>query len=82
METYIPKVGDIIYVDSEWYIDDFPPRDKNGGKARIQSVMKENDHYRIVVEAFSYTTYSWAGLSEMQDYLKNKFGDTWASGGI
>ena len=74
-----PKVGDVIYIDSAWYIDDFPPRDVDGGKVRIKSVEKINDIYRIVVEGFPAKSYSWDKLCEMQEYLKEKFGDTWAS---
>ena len=75
----VPKVGDVIYIDSSLYIDDFPPRDVHGGKVRVTSVEKSNDRYWIAIEGFPGTTYSWDNLSDMQESLKSKFGDTLAS---
>ncbi len=76
----IPKIGDIIYIDSAGYVDS-SFRDVTGGKVRIQSVEKKGDRYWVVVEEFPTSSYSWEHLSEMQEYLKGTFGDTWAHKG-
>ena len=77
----IPKVGDIIYIESAYYIDS-PFRDVTGGKAKIQSVeVKEGGGIWIKLEGFPTTTYGWSGLETLQPYLKEQFGDAWAHRG-
>jgi len=60
---------------------DSPFRDITGGKARIQSVEEVNGNYWVVLEGFPTSKYSWAHLSEMQEYLRGQFGDSWAQKG-
>jgi len=80
MDSKIPKVGDIIYVESAGYSDS-PWRDTVGGKARIVKVEKRESTYWITVEQFPERSYNWDFLEGMQDYLKKEAGDQWASHG-
>jgi hypothetical protein len=76
----IPRVGDVIYVDSALFIghgrDDFC-----GGKAHISNVKestiagKSVKYYTVAISERPGTWYSWHGLAENQEKLKERFGD-------
>lgn len=74
----IPKVGDIIYIDSALYIG-HGEDDMIGGKARVESVtIHENGMCSITLEGWKNESYGWNSLSSMQEQLKQEFGDSWA----
>ena len=77
----VPKVNDVIYVPSSFYlshgVDDFI-----GGKAIVQKVKDgisagETVPF-VVVKARPGTRYNWEELSEKQEELAQKFGGQWA----
>jgi hypothetical protein len=77
---YIPKVGDVIYVDSDLHVwrgvDDF-----RGGKATVTAVRGgDTESSGVVVEIAQDpgTLYTWAFLAPRQAELAAKFGDEWA----
>jgi len=74
---YVPKVGDVIYIDSALHLS-HGVDDMVGGKARILTVDAHGENWSITVEGWSDTSYSWNLLAEIQESLQAKFGDTWA----
>jgi hypothetical protein len=77
----VPKVGDIIYVDTDLHVwhgaDDF-----RGGKATVSAVRVEgtfgNPSVVVEVEQNPGTLYTWALLEPKQAELEAKFADIWA----
>jgi len=73
-KNYIPKVGDLVYVDSSIYlshgVDDFI-----GGLCEITSVSNGDGNYGIEVKEDPDVRYSWEYLAELQDKLKEQFGE-------
>lgn len=73
----IPKVGDIIYLETELHlshgIDDII-----GGKARVVKVEKRIGFTWVTTEQNPYIAYAWEPLQKHQKSLKNKFTDQWA----
>jgi hypothetical protein len=76
----IPRVGDVIYVDSDlhvWHgVDDF-----HGGRATVTAVRGEGSASSGVVVEIAQnpgTVYTWAFLAPRQAELAAKFGDEWA----
>jgi hypothetical protein len=71
----LPKVGDVIYVDSELHVwhgaDDF-----RGGKATVLEVDAQGGW--IQIKERPGDQYNWTFLSQQQSKLAAKFGDTWA----
>ena len=69
-KKYIPKVGDLVYVDTSLFVthgeDDFI-----GGLCEVISV---EDNNWIQVKEDPDTSHSWEYLAEMQDKLKKEFG--------
>lgn len=73
-----PKVGDIIYVGSAYYLshgmDDF-----EGGKAKISKVYKSMSAGKMVdfveVEENPGCSYNWEFLRQEQDKLQKQFGE-------
>jgi len=73
-KKYIPKVGDLVYVDTSLFVthgeDDFI-----GGLCEVISVETYGeDNHRISVKEDPDTSHSWEYLAEMQDKLKKEFG--------
>ena len=70
-EKNIPKIGDLVYVDTSLFvthgIDDFI-----GGLCEVISV--EDDNW-IRVKEDPDTSHSWEYLAKMQDKLKKEFGN-------
>jgi hypothetical protein len=73
----IPKIGDIIYVDTELHIS-HGVDDVRGGKAKVSSVKIMNRKCHIIVETFPDTLYAWNYLMPLQVKLGAEFGDEWA----
>ena len=72
---YIPKVGDLVYVDTSLFVthgeDDFI-----GGLCEVISVDTHGeDIHRICVKEDPDTSHLWEYLGEMQDKLKKEFGN-------
>jgi hypothetical protein len=69
---YIPKVGDQIYLDSEFYLthgeDDFI-----GGLCTITFVEGDKSPFWIRIEE-NRGTFTWSYNAEEQENLKKKFG--------
>jgi hypothetical protein len=69
----VPKVGDIIYVDSECYLshrrDDFA-----GGKATVTRV----SFSFVAIKESPDSSYNWEFLEPEQERLKRELGDQWA----
>lgn len=78
MENNVPKPGDIIYIDSSFHSDDFAGRDRVGGKVTVDRVTEENGKVWVTPKEFPTSSYNWESLREMQEYLKEQFGDSWA----
>jgi hypothetical protein len=76
-----PKVGDVIYVDTDLYVwhgaDDF-----RGGRATVSAVRTEDCPEKHVswveIAENPGTSYNWEMLAQRQAELALKFGDTWA----
>jgi hypothetical protein len=75
-KKYIPKVGDLVYVDTSLFvthgIDDFI-----GGLCEVIAVDppgKENCSIRVKEDPD--TIHSWAYLAELQEKLKAEFGQS------
>ncbi len=75
MENNIPKVGDIIYIDTELYLSRGED-DLIGGKARVLTVGGQFGDRMVTVEGWPdvYRGVDW----KEQESLKAKFGDSWA----
>jgi hypothetical protein len=52
----IPRVGDIIYIDTELHLS-HGVDDIRGGKTRILSVTKDKGYYWLILEAFPFASY-------------------------
>lgn len=76
-ESSIPKVGDIIYVDSDIYLS-HGLDDKHGGRAKVIAVEIISNSITVTVEPFPQTTYYWDSLQPKQKQLKKEFGKTQA----
>lgn len=76
----LPKVGDVIYIDSDYYIDS-SFRNVTGGKVRIKTVKTDDDSCWVTLEGFEVSSYNWKFLSVAQENLKGEFGDSWAHRG-
>lgn len=80
----LPKIGDIIYVDSHLYID-HGEDDCIGGKATISAVtiskrlpLEHINSIMVQIEEHPGTEYNWKILMEDQENLKKRFGNRWA----
>jgi hypothetical protein len=69
----VPKVGDVIYIDSECYIG-HGRDDLAGGKATVTSV----SFSFVSVKESPDGSYNWEFLEPQQERLKREFGDQWA----
>lgn len=74
----LPKVGDIVYVPSEVYMQ-YGDDDLYGGKAKVWRVIDDGKDVWVVVEVYPGSKYNWKELKADQEYLKNKFGENWAT---
>ena len=77
MKNNIPKIGDIIYLDTQLHLS-HGIDDLRGGRARVISVNKEHGSYWITTEVDPSSSYKWSYLNEEQDRLKKEFGLKWA----
>lgn len=77
----VPKIGDIIYVGSRFYLshgrDDFV-----GGKATLTKVEEGMSQGQMVpwvsIKESPTRSYNWEILAQEQEALKEEFGDQWA----
>ncbi|CAN5725441.1 hypothetical protein BH11PAT2_BH11PAT2_06400 [soil metagenome] len=73
-----PKTGDIIYLESEFYVS-HGADDMIGGKAIVKEVLEAHDAVFITTELDPSSQYRWEGhLESKQEELKAEFGDSWA----
>ena len=72
-----PKIGDVVYINTSIYIDS-SWRDINGGKVTISKVVDYGEKVWITLKEFPEKSYCWNYLEDMQDYLKEEFGEQWA----
>lgn len=77
MENNVPKVGDIIYIDTELYLSRGED-DIIGGKARVLTIGGQFGDSMITVEGWPDDYRNWDGLAKEQESLKARFGDAWA----
>lgn len=73
----VPKVGDMIYVESAFYID-HGEDDRVGGLAKVVKIQDGISAGKkepfVVVEAFPYNSFNWCHLAPKQEELKKRFG--------
>jgi len=72
-----PKVGDIVYIQGACYTS-HGADDIAGGKATIQAVVKEYGKTYITLKEVPSRRYCWEWLEELQEYLKEQYGQEWA----
>ena len=77
-----PKIGDIIYVDSHFYIS-HGSDDVVGGKATVTEITKGISGGKevtfVAVKEHNGHSYNWTQfLGPDQEKLKERFGDEWA----
>jgi len=74
MEKFKPKIGDIIYLETENEMGDLIL----GGKAKISDIeYHPSGQVFVKVAGFPELTYGWQHLKPKQEELKNKFGEQW-----
>jgi len=74
MDKLKPKIGDIIYLETENEMGDLIL----GGKAKISDIeYHPSKQVFIKVEGFPELTYGWQFLEPKQEELKKKFGEQW-----
>lgn len=76
-----PKVGDIIYIGTQMYID-HGEDDIAGGRARVEAV-KEVMHgtrkkYGVQLKGFAGHTWYWDHLSGKQEEYAERYDNDWA----
>jgi hypothetical protein len=73
MNKLKPKIGDIIYLETENEMGDLIL----GGKAKISHIENGSRQVFIKVEGFPELTYGWHHLQPKQRELEKKFGEQW-----
>ncbi len=73
----VPKVGQMIYVGSAFYID-HGEDDRVGGLAKVKAIKLSMSGGKmmpfVTVEEFPETSFNWEFLEREQDKLKKEFG--------
>lgn len=82
-KSYVPRVGDVIYIPSEDHWD-YEALSFRGGKAEVYKIVRKGNTpaeglWYVRASEHELAAYSWEYLRELQGELEEQFGDCWAS---
>jgi hypothetical protein len=77
MDSKIPKVGDIIYLDGELNLS-HGADDILGGKVTVSKIESDYDTIWIIFKQYPNAKYNWKFLGAKQKELKKEYNNQWS----